>query len=213
MNFETNESRQERLQQKTTLVVVIIGLIWILTRVAVAGELPSWTKDHHRTQGGGWIWFPGNALAITEIEADMMAKGKAIAYLMEECQLPHKEIRFNERYIVEEDGKFRVFVRASITQRQCKEGKYGSMALRSRIVNRHLLGLYRQYMIKIAEIQVADKICRADTVYCLDLAKQEVDMNNWYKAYTYAEKSCKHGLKEGCNAVRIISRYLITNDK
>ncbi len=212
MNFETKEERLERSQQKITWITILVVFSWIITRVAFSQELPSWTNADHRTQGGGWIWFPGKYLAVTELEADYMAKGKAVAYLMEECQIPHSEIRFVERHVQEVEGKFKVYVRASITQKQCNEGKYGSKALKHKIFSRNLLNLYRRYKLKLAQIEVAKTVCTIDTLYCVSLARRAADMSDWYSAYIYAEKSCELGIKQGCNMVKIVSRYLRSNN-
>jgi len=210
--FSNNRRRQERHQLRIIWIIMILAILWIISRVAMAQDIPTWAMNDSRTQAGSWIWFPGKYTAVTVTEADMMAKGMAINYLMQECQLPHKEVRFNERHVEELDGKYRVYVRASITHRQCEESKYGSKELKSRIVNKRLLAIYRQYSLHIAETQIAQKICSADADYCLDLAIREFDLNNPYKAYIYAERACNRGIVQGCNSVKIIKRYLSSNN-
>lgn len=200
-------------QTFTVIAIVLISIFWMSIRVAVANDVPEWTQEDHRTQGAGWIWFPANAVAPTEIEADLMAKGKAIAYLMDECQIPHKEIRFNERFVQENDGKFKVYVRASITDRQCGEGKYGSRELKAKIVNTRLLDVYRQYQTRLAELRIANTVCRASSTYCLEQAIKSFDMQNYYLAYTYAEKACQSGLKSACKSVNTIRAFIVSNDK
>lgn len=213
MISDNDEDRQEWFQQIRILIVGLVAISWICARVALASDLPNWTQEDHRTQGGGWIWFPGKYLALTEIGADVMAKGMAVAYLMEECQLPHKEIRFNERHVEEVDGKYRVYVRAAIKDSQCREGKYGSAELREKVVNRSLLTLYRQYKLKVTELQIADKVCAIDPLYCLGQARQEAHMENWYRAYIYAERSCRAGLEGGCKSAKSVAKFLIRNDQ
>ena len=212
MNFETNERRQERRQKTFAVVVAIISIIWILSRVAVASDLPDWASVDHRTQGGGWIWHPGKHLAPTIVEADAVAKGQAISALMEECQIPHSEIRFHERFVEHVGSKFRVHVRASIKDKHCREGKYGTARLKKLVTSKNLFGLYRKYKLKLAEVEVADALCNADSVACLDVAINAFNMGAPYKAYMYAENSCNHGMVEGCKARAIIQTYLRTNN-
>ncbi|MBT7567289.1 hypothetical protein HN630_00100 [archaeon] len=169
---------------------------------------PDWTRIQHRTQGGGWIWYPGKGEHQNHHLAALLAKGQALAYLIEECAAPHLEAKFNERYESKADNKTVVYVRASIKDSQCRESKYGSGEIKGITSNNKLWEIYTFYQNYIAGQSIDLSICRKENVYCLDQANKSADRGQWYQALRYSQYSCSKGLKGGCNTVKIILKLL-----
>lgn len=198
---------------KTTIeiFVIVFSLIWLATRVVNASEdLPEWATEDSRTQAGGWIWFPGKGVAKTEIEADRLAKGMSIMYLIQECQLPHKDVRFNERFVEElEDGQFKVHVRASITNGQCNAGKNATARDRSLITNKYLMEFYREYRLNIAHKEIAHIVCWKGNTMCFENANNEMQMDRYYRALAFLERGCDYRNEPSCNMVGVIRQIMI----
>jgi hypothetical protein len=191
----------------------LITLLFLATEVFAqpkSHELPLWARIDHRTQGGGWLWFPGRGDAKTEREADILARGSALDYLMQECQVPHVNTRFIERFTIRLEGHYYVYVRANVTQDECNQTKY-SNDKRQKIINAKLMEVYVQYRTMVAEQKVNFKICKYENDYCLQNAVSEFEMRNDYKALLYAQYSCNKGIPEGCNAAKSTSLYLSKN--
>lgn len=197
-----------------TILWLFLSLILVGAGLTLrAGEsLPEWTQEVSRTQGGGYIWFPGKGTAYTEIEAEDLARGQSLDYLVQECQILHKEIRFNERFVEQVEKKFVVYVRASITQKQCNEAKYATLEFRKKISNRRLLDTYHNYKVTIAEEAVAHVQCTYQDAYCGEFGVQQIYLNNLYLALAYFKKACAIGLPTGCESIQqVLEEISVTN--
>lgn len=179
---------------------LLILFLMILNISVVAGDCKKleWTKETSRTQGGGFIWFPGIAVKIRQLDtAILLAEGRALDYLIGECKAPHKEIQFHERCIEEDGPNFTVYVRASIKQKFCDEAKYSkdlgesySWTLDTK--------LFEYY--KLINREVTTDVCSNDVDACLALAESAELNGNKTLALKYLEKACNSRLEFGCGA-------------
>lgn len=182
-----------------TIITMLLSLnVWAID----TDRLPHWAQEQNRTQGGSWIWFPGYATASTAEEADVLARGKAVDYLMQECRFPHKDARFVERLEMKEDDVYHVWTRVSVTHEQCNQTKQGGA------VNNRLLEMYRFYRSHVAQLHVDPKICNDENLYCLEQAVREYDLRNNYVALEYARISCSKGIEGGCKVAKGIAEFL-----
>jgi len=172
----------------------------MLFSVQILGqELPNWAKTDSRTQGGGWQFYPGKFSHKDRIVAGTMAKGRALEYVMLECGLAHKEIRFNEVLERKVNGIWEVYVRASLTYKQCKEAKYGSFKLKVLITSQMLNKIYWAYKNFNANLKVDTDLCPAsDPTLCLEIADEEWKLGNTFKAMYYAKRGCQLGYDYLC---------------
>lgn len=152
-----------------------------------------------RTQGGEWIWFPGKYRSKSLAHATTMAYGQALDGLISECGQTHKEIKFNEKCILEEKGTYFVFTRASITQKQCAEAKYGSKKLKQQIYNKELQRKLNDYRAYIADAQLNGKLCnKSKPEDCYLQAYSEWKSDNRLLAIAYAKEACRFGDYKTC---------------
>lgn len=196
---------------KTLLILLILGFSVTNGYCQVdPSDIPRWARIDHRTQGGGWLWFPGRGEAKSEYEADVMARGAALEYLMQECVLPHKDVQFNERYVVEKNRKFYVFVRASLKQEDCLQMKRASNKYQQKLSNKKLLRVYREYKELIAQKEMNTRNCKAGNMFCFQEGITEFDLGNDYLALAYVRHSCRKGIEEACDVASLYSNYLST---
>ena len=162
-------------------------------------ELPDWAKTDARTQGGGWIWFPGKYKATDRVLANTIAIGRAVEYLMLECNVPHKETRFVERFERQVDGIWEVYTRASVTSKQCKETKYASPKRMKFIKSNNLVQMYWTYRSFLGNKTLDKDLCNKDAPdECVFPIDREWKNGNKVKAIAYAERGCMLGDKFSC---------------
>jgi hypothetical protein len=104
-----------------------------------------WTQKTTRTQGGGWIWFPGKGVGTNLKDAYLKAEGQALDRLIKECVFPHKETKFIERCDEVEGKNVVAYVRASLKQDQCNQTKYSNEKGRRIFEHKVLTRTWRQY--------------------------------------------------------------------
>jgi len=159
-----------------------------------------WTKEDSRTQGSGWIWFPGKATGENLAEAYLKAEGAALGRLMQECNFPHKEVKIHER-CDERLGKFyKAYIRISVKDKFCKETKYSSAEKAKTIKNTVLLKTYQRYQRLIARnTNIKEDFCnQTNHSKCLSLGKYEFHMQNYPAALKYFDLGCLHGNMDSC---------------
>ena len=158
-----------------------------------------WVKEDGRTQGGGWIWFSGTATDEDLELAYIKAEGMAISRLIQECIFPHKEVKFHERCDEKIGEYFRVYVRASLTGRQCNESKYATKKFRAKIYNSKLIETYNKYKKISGEKEVVISGCNLNSPKkCYDLGKYEFQMGQYQKAFNSFNIACKATLSGAC---------------
>ena len=170
--------------------------------------IPRWARIDHRTQGGGWLWFPANASASTEYKADILAKGKALDYLLTECDVLHKDIRFVERFSIKSGGKFHVYVRANIKQNACEYAKKLSSKKQELISGKALRRTYVLYRQFVAARSMNFRKCNYHNFYCFANAVHEGEIGNDYKALAYLQHACQKGMKHACTSATKHARLL-----
>ena len=165
-------------------------------------ELPAWARENSRTQGGGWVWFPGKAVARSEADADFHARGMALDYLVQECTSIPKETQFNERFSIRKRGFYYVYVRASVKNTACKFLKSKEEGKRKKYLNEELKVLYGQYKLNEAKKRFRREFnfreCHNRNDYCLDRYFTYANMHDDYLAILYAQHSCDKGVQRAC---------------
>lgn len=164
-----------------------------------------WNQSDSRSQGGGWIWFPGKASSSVSLEeAYLKAEGQALSRLVQECEAPHKETRINERCDFLDGVEFRAFVRVSITDSNCKEIKYADKTSREKITHKELSKTFRKYREKIGFIQKQSgsskkiKCTEELNEKCLKLGRLEYSLENYDTALEYFDDVCRNDHLNGC---------------
>lgn len=190
---------------------LIIFLVLSFSYTALSSDIPNWVKEQSRTQAGGWIWFPGRGEARTEYDADVIARGRALDYLKQECQDIHKSVKFHERYVTKRKGKFHVFVRASVKQDDCKFMKNSKPEKRKKFINESLKSAYLQFKLRMANRTMDYSKCKRSNLYCAYLVADEYEMHNDYRALLYARYSCYKGYSLGCSHASSITKFLLEN--
>jgi hypothetical protein len=166
-----------------------------------------WVKEDSRTQGGGWIWFPGKATSNSKAKATLMAEGAALDYLAGECEAMHKAVKFHEKCVDSRRGSYTVHVRASITQDQCRQAKSKKDIFISKQLTRKL-AMYREIN---ARHQIDTKTCKGpNSDLCFVMANDEWKKGNRGLAMAYAKKGCVFGHTMSCGFVGYLN-YEIGN--
>jgi hypothetical protein len=111
-----------------------------------------WTTADNRTQGGGYLWFPGNGSGKSVETADLLAKGRALEAMKEECEGFFSGTIFVDRHVEYGNREVIVWVRALVKQEDCIMVKRGEAKQ-----GKTLKTLYVDYRVLIA---------RADTSIC-----------------------------------------------
>lgn len=152
-----------------------------------------WTKDDGRTQGGGWIWFPGKAMADSLDEAYLKAEGLAIGRYLQECVIPHKEVKIHERCDEMVGNYYRAYVRVSIRDKKCREAKYATSKLKPLIFNKRLMKTYKSYKrLTSKDEKIDDLECSlSNSKNCYQLGKYEFQMGNLKGALKKFDIGCR----------------------
>lgn len=149
-----------------------------------------WAKEDSRTQGGGWVWFPGKASNANLSLATMHAEGAALEYLKGECQRIPQDTKFNEKCVERTNGKFVVYVRAAIRDRACSSGND---------VNRELTRRHLNYTASLSNQRLNVSVCnQRNALGCYQLADREWRVKNMAAAIGYAEAACTYGDMYSC---------------
>lgn len=141
-----------------------------------------WTKETSRSQGGGWVWFPGLGVHASLSRAILAAEGTSLNYLYGECQSIPNETKFNERCITRENQKYKVHVRASIRQNSCDPSSASNKELVSRLLS------YRAIETKHA--LDTSKCNETNAEGCFLLAHKEKELKNLELSLAYSEAGC-----------------------
>jgi hypothetical protein len=136
------------MMNRFIIISILIFLIGPWPDLAYGGasnchEL-KWTKQDGRTQAGGWIWFPGKAIGRDLERVKLDAEVMALESLRDECQMIHKEVKFNERCVEIIDGGFIVYVRAAIEHKWCEHAKakndlFRNLSLEMKVLERKMI--------------------------------------------------------------------------
>ncbi len=171
-----------------------------------------WANEENRTQANNWMWFPGSAKHSDKDQATIIAQGRALEYLVNECRFIHQNVKFHERCIDQmSNGKHVVFLRASIKYKYCQEIKYKELGEVKNILNKNLTGTYQYYLEYVSNKKIDFTVCNKGNFHCFDKGVEAGHAGDWYAALSYAKYSCKKGIKQGCNSVEIIIRFLTQN--
>lgn len=155
----------------------------------------NWYEDSARTQGGGWIWFPGTAKHKDLHTATNLAEGAALDYLVGECQMVHREVKFHEKCMKPIKGGFRVYVRASIKRKQCDMAKSKKVIYK----NKKLTERLNQFRAYKAKNSVDTDKCNSHTPdQCFLIADDEWRLGNTILAEAYADRACQYGKRAYC---------------
>lgn len=159
-----------------------------------AQELPEWAEESSRTQGGGWVWFPGKGENESKSEAVIQAENAAVDYMIKECSVPHKDTKFHERFERKNGKVWEVYVRASVKDQDCQYAR--NTKDKSKVVNYPLLS---QYLSRTDTVKIDSFICRRyDTVGCLEVADGAWRSGRIAKALAYAKRGCELGNSYTC---------------
>jgi len=196
---------------KTIIILIACLISFSVFAEKEVKQLPSWTKEQSRTQGGGWIWFPGKGVSKQAHDADLAAKGKALDYLLQECQALHRSIKFHERAVEKKKGQFHVYVRASIKQKECKQSASASEEEKKALSSETLKSVYFQYKLAMAKKTIDYSVCNYNNSYCLQKVSLEFQMRNDYVALLYAQYACEKGVEIACDSAKSTADFLIEN--
>lgn len=169
-------------------------------------EKLSWTKEDARTQGGGWVWFPGKGIAADRETAIALAEGAAVSLLVQECQFPHKEVKSHERCVEEYADNYRAYVRVSLLEKQCDETKYAKDDKRTIIENKELMKNLRRYRDLTKQIDKTSENCQEKSAQtCYDFGKYEYFMGNPKQAIEFFNSGCQHGHAQACFNAAVVT--------
>ncbi|MBF0315630.1 MAG: hypothetical protein HQK52_19575 [Oligoflexia bacterium] len=159
-------------------------------------EKHEWVLSGIRSQGGGWIWFLGDAVDDKSDRAYSMAEGQALDRLVSECGAIHKEVKFHERCdFPDKDKKIHAYARASIKDSQCSEMKYSEK--REKITNEKLTQLYLEYK-KALKKQYSYKGCNQNEFNsCHEISKLIWDKDN-ENAVQISDYGCSNKNYQSC---------------
>jgi TPR repeat protein len=157
-----------------------------------------WTLQDGRTQGDGWIWFPGKSSGISLEEAYLKAEGMALERLNSECTMIHKEAKILERCDEIIDGVYKAYVRVSIKEKYCKQAKYGRNS--KNIINYPLTTTLKHYQKKyLGKKENTSSLCSYEQWdKCYELGKFEFNMGNYQQASKFFTTACKHLDTKSC---------------
>lgn len=179
-----------------------------------------WNQTDSRTQGGGWIWFPGKGTSSSTLEdAYLKAEGLAISRMIQECEAPHKESRINERCDYQDGLEYKAYVRVAILDAKCREIKYGDKSVKERATNPELQRTYSRYLEKVGAIQNhsgsrKDIDCsKYPPEKCLSIGRLEYGLENYSLALEYFDDVCRNEVQTGCFNAGLASWMLRKNDK
>jgi hypothetical protein len=149
-----------------------------------------WVKEDGRTQGGGWVWFPGKAAHSNLSIATMQAEGSALEYLKGECLRIPKATKFNEKCVERVNGKFVVHIRAAIRDRACS----GGSDINSELTRRHL-----SYKASLVQNSFNRAVCnQSNALGCYTMASDAWKVKDITTAMAYAEAACTYGDMFSC---------------
>jgi TPR repeat protein len=178
-----------------------------------------WTQEDSRTQGGGWIWFPGKGVGTTIEDAYLKAEGLAIGRLIQECGVPHKEVKIHERCDEKNDLEYMAYIRVSILESKCVEIKYANEEKKKVLLNRELMKIFHKYQARIEESKNQNTssktiICTVEmNKRCLDRGRVEYSLGNHEIALQYYDEVCKNGELDGCFNAGLASWMLKNQDQ
>lgn len=173
-----------------------------------------WAKTSSRTQGGGFIWYPGYGKSDTLEKSRILAEGEGIRKLNSECGFPHKEIRIIERCEEKVGDEYQTFLRLSIKDEHCKQARYATESERSGLLNTSLAETYDQYkylLEKKLNLTVQD-CSRSGVNECYKRGKYEFYLGNLTPALEYFEQACKKEHVDSCYNAGITSSKLEGNE-
>lgn len=158
-----------------------------------------WTKENGRTQGGGWIWYPGKGRGLSLEDATLLAEGRALEMLVKECLVPHKEVKVHERCHEQQGNEHVVFLRLSLEDTQCRQAKTSNAKFRHKIKNRELERTLTRYRKKIGDSEKVKKECSALTGReCFQMGKQEYFLENLKDAKKLFTTGCNKNHRDSC---------------
>lgn len=179
---------------KISFIVLLMSVMTFKLSASTSCERLEWAQQQDRSQIGVWVQFPGKGVSRSLSKANVLAEGRALDKLVSECGVAHHQIKFFERCEDFKKGTHRVFVRASIKRKYCRQGQYASEEsvekYRSKELHRKLLN-YRSYL---AEHQVNKGACNeARPQKCFLKANEEWKLGNVVLAAKYAQRACDYG--------------------
>ena len=197
------------LLRKATMIVIALKLMLLILIPSAQAEECSkldWTKTSSRTQGNGWIWFPGKATSLIRSTSIISAEGEALSYETGECGLIHTRTKFHEKCTEQNaDGSFTTYVRASIKAKYCSEAmsSVGTNNI-ERISNPILTRRLNAYKMGNAENDVKDS-CNAKQIYNCTLEHFAAkDAGNYFLAAAYAKRGCLWGKTALCSSAALV---------
>lgn len=189
-----------------------------------------WAKEDSRTQGGGFIWFPGKGIGNTIAEAYFFAEGLALSRLVQECQSIPLNTRIVERCDHRHDSIFNAYVRVNVTENDCKQMRIQGPKSK---INEALKKILNKYEATLSAIQnrdsskefmkefayrwnsgeegqamnILEKKCLSkDFNACHDFAYYENAKGNIDVAEAVYEKNCNNEQSTSCYNLAILKR-------
>lgn len=170
-------------------------------------EENQWAQTSSRTQGGGYIWYPGFGKSDTIEKARILAEGEAIRKLNTECGFPHKEIRIIERCEEQVGDLHQTYLRLSLKDEHCKQARYASSQEKESLLNTGLVETYEQYKYLLEKkLNLSAQDCsRSSATECYKRGKYEYYLGNTNVALEYFEQGCKKDDINSCFNAGIVS--------
>ncbi len=148
-----------------------------------------WVKEESRTQGGGWIWYPGRARDSSKESAMIRAEGSAIRALIQECQVPHVEAKIHERCSEELGGIHHAYVRVSLRDLECEQARRSSNEYKTKITNQQMNTTYQKYLKLEGMIEENATGCN-NIKECYDRGTYAAFRDETQKALDFFRKGC-----------------------
>ena len=192
---------------KLTVAILLAVIVYSLVPALRAEDCSklNWVKQDARTQGGGWIWFPGKATARDLETASLYALGRSLDYLQGECGIVPKAVKFNEKCVEHHrNGSVTVYVRASIKGKVCRYAANANNVIKQKMANLFLTKQLNNYRDLTTSTKISYECDAGDIGACLD------KLNSYYAVYNldmtlkYAKRACKLGHDGSCGTAGVL---------
>ena len=169
----------------------------------------SWTHTSARTQGGGWIWFPGKFTAEDRFQAEVKALGLALSYESDECRIIPKGTKVHEKCVEKNaDGTWTVYVRASFKDKICKRASVASRRVASQMRSLPFTRKLNAFKMASVERNIRPACANGNFKACYDSMNDYLQNDRYVEAAVYGQKACKLGSAHACGITAVLLKQI-----
>lgn len=162
-------------------------------------EKLEWAVEDSRTQGGGWIWFPGKGTGTTVEESYGYAENLALQRLVQECQGIPIDAKFHERCDQKNGDTVESFVRVSVRDSECKLAQRKESKINKQLQDQLEDYLQLKNLKEISglgdkeKLNYANSIVSENNLLAIKIYKSLCDKSNQASCYFYYNQLFKNG--------------------